>query len=194
MDRATRWHLGLPQPRTTHPPTETLLFDPAVREHIVRGLHTPGRWSGGALYGTAVSGILHVRHVSPLHPPTPDIRDPLTINLPYLVGVSQAVTSLMGENVQWCGQWLSPPHHQLPVEDQDLIHLTHCAKRGLVDEWHPLIMIGYIAEHLAGRAYTWRNGTARRIAPGLGPIPIPTPEDDLADVQPLEMSARPPNW
>ena len=182
MDRATRWHLGLPQPRTTRPPTETLLFDRSVHERITRGLHTPGRWSGGALYGTHASGILHIRHVSPLHPPTPDIRDPLTINLPYLVGVSQAVSSLIDGSVEWCGQWLSPPHHQLPVEDQTLIHLAHCAQRGLVDEWHPLVMVGYIAEHLVGSAYTWKDGKARPIASGLGPVALchddrPEPDD-----------------
>ncbi|MFT2721972.1 hypothetical protein ACMT4L_18435 [Deinococcus sp. A31D244] len=39
--------------------------------------------------------------------PTPDTRGPIPIDLPDLVGVSQGVSSLINEGVEWGGQ--SPP-------------------------------------------------------------------------------------
>lgn len=173
MQRATRWFLGLPE-LMPEAEEQTFLvtsvkFESLAQQQLLHRMDARGRWSGGALFGSLHGGTLTVALISMLGPPEPHSH-PLTPSLPFLIGASQHLGTLIGSGVDWAGQWIAAPTGRLPERRADLQWLKLGARRGLFDERHPLVVVGLQEGYLAGRAYIWDEGESVEVDCLLGPL------------------------
>lgn len=173
MHRATQRYLGLPETRPTREdqlfPIETVRVQGIARNLLIQALDIRGRWHGGALFGIQKAGTLEVPLVTASAPPG-TAGHPLTLSLPYLIGASQTITPFLGAEVDWVGQWIAGPDGRLPDRRADLLWVSFGARRGLIDDRHPLVVIGLHEGYLVGRAYTWDEGEPVEVACPLGPL------------------------
>jgi hypothetical protein len=159
MRRATQLYLGrpaVPRPRaeSEYQPLEAVLLLPSVRKMLGQFLEVKGQWQGGALFGSSDFGTLTVQGISPLGPPA-WWGQPLTPNLPYLIGWSDSVGTQHGAEVDWTGNWIAAPDSRLPDERADLSWLRRGVDLGFFDHEHPLVVAGINDARLALRGYTW---------------------------------------
>lgn len=173
MHRATRWFLGLPQ---EHPlredqllHVETIKVEVLPQQQLLQTLSIRGRWHGGALFGSLMNGTLTIHHTTALGPPATHPH-PLTPALPYLIGATQSLDALLGDHIDWAGQWIAAPDGRLPERRADLLWVKLGARRGLIDEQHPLIVIGVQDGYLVGRAYIWDENEPIEIRCLVGPL------------------------
>ncbi|ULH13973.1 hypothetical protein MF271_01180 (plasmid) [Deinococcus sp. KNUC1210] len=129
---------------------------PSVRQELSRCLEVKGRWQGGALFGEADFGTLTVRQISPLGPPA-WWKGPLTPHLSYLIGWSDSLGRQPGPEVDWAGNWIAAPDSRLPDERVDLNWLRQGVDGGLIDQDHPLLVVGRQGGHLTLRGYIWEE-------------------------------------
>ncbi|GHF66008.1 hypothetical protein HNQ07_004778 [Deinococcus metalli] len=161
MHRATQRYLGLPETWPTQDdqllPIQTVKIQGRAQTHLLQALDIRGRWHGGALFGSHLSGTLEVPLITASAPPG-TVSHPLTLSLPYLIGASQIVTTFLSAGVDWVGQWIAAPDGRLPDRRADLLWVNFGARRGLIDDRHPLAVIGLREGSLVGRAYIWDEG------------------------------------
>lgn len=173
MRRALLWYLGLTDTRTGREDqwvqTETVRLEDTAQRQLLNGLDTRGRWHGGALFGTTQDGTLTVLLTIPSAPPG-TAGHPLSISLPYLVGASQGIDRALGGEIDWAGQWIAAPDGRLPDRRVDLLWAAQGASRGLVDDRHPLLVVGVLEGYLVGRAYVFDEGSVVEVSCPLGPL------------------------
>lgn len=162
LTRAQRRFLGLvgePTPRTgadleafTH-----VGLSPQAEETLERLLETPGRFQGGPLFCTVRSNThFEVRFAAGNgYWPWPSISDPLLSDERYLLGWSDALTTLYGPRCEWRGNWLMYPNRQMSRLDDDLIWVERARTQSLIDREHFLMVVGWQDHHLTFRSYLY---------------------------------------
>ena len=137
-------------------PTHAVTFTDPSRRQLRDLLDVRGHWQGGALFGALQGGTLTVRTITPLGPPAWS-GQPLTPNMPYLLGWSDSLTSQYGDTTDWYGHWIAAPDGRLPDDRSDLTWLHLGAQQGFFDEFHVLVIVGIVEGYLTGRAYSWEE-------------------------------------
>ncbi len=167
MQRATRMLLGRSSPpdptsEDDFSPTHTVTVNATSRGQLTKLLDLRGQWQGGTLFGTLQAGTLTVRTITPLGPPAWSSQ-PLTPNLPYLLGWSESLATQYGKTTDWYGNWIAAPDGRLPDERADLTWLHLGARRGFFDDIHVLLIVGITQGYLTGRAYSWEEAGPQQI-------------------------------
>ncbi len=164
LSRAQRRFLGLvgePTPRTgtdlkalTH-----VGLAPSAEQTLTRLLDTPGPYRGGPLFGTLRSAThVEIRFAAGNgYRSWPSNGDPLVSDEHYLLGWSDALTTLYGLRCEWRGNWLMYPDRQLPKLNDDLIWVERARALGLVDADYLLMMVGWQDHHLTFRSYLYNH-------------------------------------
>ncbi|GHF58570.1 hypothetical protein HNQ07_004061 [Deinococcus metalli] len=167
MHRATQRYLGLPNTHRSQDgqflALKSVALEPLARKHLFQAVDIRGRWTGGALFGIRQTTTLVVTLAACQAPPSAT-TDPLTPSLPFLMGVTQGVSTVLSEDVDWAGQWLTAPDGRLPDRQVELAWVTLGGHLGLIDEKYPLLVIGLQEGLLTGRAYLWLEGQPAEIA------------------------------
>lgn len=161
--RVYQWYLD-----GVHPPPHSTL-DHALPEHLHITTHAtrflrqqlelPGKTRGGMLFGISNGDTLEVHLATRLGHPATERDRVLEPDRGYALGVSEALSALGKGNWDWCGNWLSYPHVHLEGIRTDLNWLIRGARQGLVDEEHPLLVVGWLEGILTVRAYVLEFGS-----------------------------------
>lgn len=163
--RAEQRFLGLigdrpPRTDAAAAPVETIeIFRPGAGAALKRLLSCTGRMQGGLLFGTRDEGTLVAGFAAPAGV-RPWLRsdDPLQMDAAYVLGwtdcLRDAYSITPGEKpMEWIGNWIAYPDSRLHSPNEDLPWITAGATRGLCDEDHPLLFVGWQESTLGMAAY-----------------------------------------
>ena len=142
-------------------PLDNLFLEEPVQRFLQRQLAVPGRWRGGLLFGQARLGTLRVVHASPPAYPSLDSgsrESPLHLDPRYVLGWSDCIQAVHGNQMDWVGNWLAAPDSQLRELEEQLNWVRRGGRRGLFDDRHPLVVIGLNEGMFQNRGYTFDAG------------------------------------
>ncbi len=160
--RALRRALG---PQTTYrfsPSTkpdniDRMYASPLVTRFLQRQLGLPGRVRGGLLFGHHFEDTLHVLTASTAGLPwwygKDEERAALSIDERFTLAWSEAVGEVWQGYADWCGNWLIQPDEQLGGVERDARWFRRGVRKGVFDDRHPLLVVGYEDGQLQARAY-----------------------------------------
>lgn len=154
-------------------PLECVSFSREARHYLQCQLYAPGRLRGGLMFGSKRGDTLDVRFVSPMGYPwwyADSTSAPLDLDERYVLGWSDCLEVLHGGEIDWVGNWLARPNSLLGDVAEDLIWLGLGAEKGLFDDRHVLVVVGWGEGALTGRAYAHDLGEFVQISCSLGAI------------------------
>lgn len=157
--RAERFFLRWTAPSAPVPKHEdriltACLITQGAQEDLSRLLARRGSWQGGPVFGARSNGILHVQFMRPggYWPMIPD-GDPYAMDMGYMLGLSDAQSPVQ---VDWQGHWLAAPDCMMP---EDVTAWADEGRvRGLIDDAHPLIVVGDDRDGLSYWGLLWEPG------------------------------------
>ena len=143
---------------STHPDTlERVVLSALAVKFFKRQLHLPSRARGGLLFGHHHEDALRVLLAGscglPVWARGDEERAVLDVDARFALGWSEAVSELLQGHADWCGNWLVHPDEQLAGHGRDHHWFRLGLRRGLVDDRHILLIVGYQYGQLNARAY-----------------------------------------
>lgn len=76
----------------------------------------------------------------------------------YVLGWSDCIQAVHGNQLDWVGNWLAAPDSQLRELEEQLSWVRRGGRQGLFDDRHPLVVIGLNEGMFQSRAYTFDAG------------------------------------
>lgn len=146
-------------------PHAALTFPDGLQEVVVprgvgRTLRAQAQERGparaGLLFGRAQGRRLLLVAATPARPPVLPGAEPLNVDPAYLLGASEALGTLLGGRVDWCGLWLALPGSDWSREARLGRWARRAFVRGLIDDQRPLLSVGF--EDAQFGAHAWIAG------------------------------------
>lgn len=157
--RAERYFLRWPAPTTPVPDYEataitSCLISHEAKQDFARLLTRRGQWQGGPIFGLRDHGVLHVLYARPggYWPMLRD-GDPYDMDMGYMLGLSDSQSPAQ---VDWQGHWLAAPDSMMPSDVQGWA--DEGRQRGIIDDEHPLVVVGHDRDGLTYWGLIWRIG------------------------------------
>lgn len=133
-------------------PLEQVMLTPRVSRFLLRQAQQRGQAHSGLLFGLQREGTLTVALATPARWPTPSNLDPLTLDLGYLLGASEAVGAAFAGRIDWCGLWLTFPNSEFGPASRIHDSCSQAIQRGLVDDHSVLLIAGFLEGSFAVQA------------------------------------------